>query len=256
MALTRITCAALTVAALLGSAHASPPRDLGKLGVSLAELRAQIDGLSSALQSAKEGKRSEERTLKTRLQELELDLSRERLRLKQLREQAAKRDGEAKAAKDANAALKPAILGAIETIRAGVALTIPFHLEARLKELDKLKQRLESGALTAPRSLAQLWAQVDDELRLSQGSAVDQQEIEVDGAKVLAKIARVGTAMLFFTTPDGATGYATRAKDGWAWKKASTPEDVQRIRALFDAFQKGIRAGWFELPWALLGVKS
>ena len=69
-------------------------------------------------------------------------------------------------------------------------------------------------------------------------------------------VARMGMVAMYFRTPDGGTGYAERAQGGgWAYRRAASSADEQRIRSLFDALEKQIRVGWFEVPNVLPEVR-
>ena len=97
-----------------------------------------------------------------------------------------------------------------------------------------------------------LWAFIEDEFRITKDNAIQRQTIDLDGEKMLADVAKLGTVMLLFRTDDGRFG--TVRKDGMSWRfeVADNEDDQKRIATLFDALGKQIRQGFFELPNALI----
>jgi lactam utilization protein B len=95
------------------------------------------------------------------------------------------------------------------------------------------------------------WASYDDALRLTKEIGQFKQEITLDGKATIAKIAKVGSLMMFFATPDDRVGYVKQDGNNYSYVVADNTERDQIID-LFDALQKQIRTGYFTLPNALL----
>ena len=98
-----------------------------------------------------------------------------------------------------------------------------------------------------------MWAFYEDEFRLTRENGIHAQTISLEGAEVLADVAKVGSMMLFFRTADGRMGAARKAGAEWRFEVASDEADRQRIAAWFDSLTKQIRQGWFELPNTMAG---
>jgi len=94
-------------------------------------------------------------------------------------------------------------------------------------------------------------------LRLTKEIGIFKQQITVGGEEKIAKVAKIGSTMLFFITPDEQMGYAKKSADKYTFVAVDDTESKKEIHALFDALLKQIRTGYFTLPNALLvsGVK-
>ncbi len=79
-----------------------------------------------------------------------------------------------------------------------------------------------------------------------------KQEITLDGKETMAKIAKIGSVMMFFATPDDKLDMSRKMARNtvMSWQKMTA--EREQIIDLFDALQKQIRTGYFTLPNALL----
>jgi hypothetical protein len=68
----------------------------------------------------------------------------------------------------------------------------------------------------------------------------------------MAKIAKVGSVMMFFATPDDRVGYVKQEDNTYSYVVVKDSTQRDQIIDLFDALQKQIRTGYFTLPNALL----
>ena len=68
----------------------------------------------------------------------------------------------------------------------------------------------------------------------------------------MAEVAKIGSVMLFFATPDNRVGYVVKDGDGYTYKTVRDKEERESILALFDALTKQIRTGYFTIPNALV----
>ena len=53
---------------------------------------------------------------------------------------------------------------------------------------------------------------------------------------------------MYFRADDGRMGWVVRDELGWNWLPTHDIEQQRQIAVLFDALEKQIRTGWFELP--------
>jgi len=114
--------------------------------------------------------------------------------------------------------------------------------------MREIESRLNSGAITPQRAVNQLWAFVEDEVRIAKENAIYSQTINLDGADVLVDVAKLGSVMLFFRTREERYGRAVAGADGWRWEVLEGSDQRQQIKQLFDSLRKQIRQGEFELP--------
>lgn len=239
--------------ALLIPAAAAWAGDQDKLAVELSRLRGEVEALSCELDAKKEDHRARLRSLASRKADLEMEIQREELRLRQARATRAKQRDRVSRIEKQKHALGPVLREALDLLRKATRDGLPFQLRGRLADLDRLESQLADHTLTSPTVLARLWSKAEDEFRLARENGLYKQVIEVGGEEVLADIARVGMIMLFFRTPDDGYGRAVRTGDGWAYRLYRDEDDIQRVATLFDSLKKRIRTGYFELPAALPG---
>lgn len=116
---------------------------------------------------------------------------------------------------------------------------------------------MKSGNITQEKALSLVWASYDDTLRMTKEIGVFKQQIEIEKEQKLAKVAKIGTAMMFFVTPDDEVGYVKNSGGVYTYVVAEDDTSKEQIHTLFDALQKQIRTGYFTLPNALIvaGVK-
>jgi hypothetical protein len=237
--------------AFLLIASTSVADEAGELASELSRLRGEVETLSADLELKKEDRKARLRSLASQKTELEMELQREELRLRQLKELRGKQKERVARNEGRKSALRPAIVDAIDIVRKAVEEGLPFKREERLADLDKLEKQLGDGTLGVPNALARLWSKIEDEFRLGRESGLYKQAIPLGGGEVLADVARLGMVMLYFRTPDDRYGRAVKTGSGWKFELYEGDEDAQHVRVLMDGFKKHIRVGYFELPDAL-----
>lgn len=242
--------AALLAAAIVLAGPALAADDLEARAARLAELRTEVSALQDRIAERKDGLDTELRALDAQRVDLDVQARREELRLAQLQ-------GEldamlARTASDAGLeeAVRPGFDRGVEELRRSVRAGLPFRVDERLAALDALAAQVEGGDLLPSRAIGRLWAFAEDELRLTRENVLDRQVVALPQGDVLADVARLGMTALFFRAPDGTRGHAARGADGWTWVVVEDAEVARRIDVLFDTLGKGIRTGWFEVPWA------
>ncbi|MBX2802660.1 MAG: DUF3450 domain-containing protein [Myxococcales bacterium] len=214
----------------------------------LSELRSEVEALQHEVTMNKGDMRTRLQALEAARTDLELKIRQEELRLQQL---AIEIDKERAVASDEGAAtdvLIPSIEAGAVAIKPVIEGGIPFRVSERLAAVDEIMNALTAGTLPAHKAANRLWTLYEDEIRLGRENAMDRQTILLDGQEVLVDVAKVGMVSLFFRAPDGGTGWAERSSGGWAWVRATDRADDRRILEVFDALEKQIRVGWFEVP--------
>jgi hypothetical protein len=215
----------------------------------LAKLRREVETMSQQLTLANEDLRSQLKAIEAQKVEIQVQIRREELRLAQIEGEATARKTELEAFSTRGAELGPAVHESIRKIRAAVETGLPFHLTERLAELDELDKQLAAGTMTPEAATARLWAFTEDELRLARENGLDRQVVLVEGAEVLADVARLGMVALYFRTDGGAVGTAVRKADGtWTWQTLEGRDAQKSVGTLFEKLAHGIRNGSFVLP--------
>ncbi len=251
--------AAAMVAAWVAPAAANG--DAGELARELAKLRADVERLSGDIERHKDESRARLRTLTAQRADLELELQRETLRVEHVTAAIGKERARIQAAAEAQAALVPVARELVAGLRRWVEAAMPYRKAERLEAADALAGKLERGELKPAQVVARWWEAVEDELRIARESALDRQVVTLDGPsgpeERLVDVLHLGMVGMVFRAPGDDPrhdryGRLVRQGAGWGWETFEGEADRQQVAALFDAFDKRIRVGFFELPNVLL----
>ena len=247
--------ALLGVTALAWCTSLAHATELDTRAARVAALRTEVETLNTNVGLAKEELTADLRAAAGQQAELEAAVRRQELRLERLLgdEQAALREVE-KQSRGAGEALEQEVRTGIHAFRGHVKRSLPFQSEARLKALAELEAHLNATTLPVEQVAARLWAFAEDERRLTRENAIGRQVATIDGDEILVDIARLGMIAMYFRTPDGRIGQVHRASSGWSWTVLPAESEAAQVDKLFDALEKGIRTGWFELPQPLIAM--
>lgn len=225
--------------------------DVTDLGRRLAQLRGEVETLSTSLSRDETETRDQMRSFARQKAELEAELKREQMRLQRIQQEMSQRKTLIAERKTDSEKLQPVFDAAVHSLRNHVQTELPFRAPERSAEIEKIVDQHRSGLLTTERALARLWSFLEDEVRLTRESAMHRQTLTVDGSEQLVDVVRVGMVMLFFKTGDGRVGHMVREGSSWTARTLHDTEDRKRVLHLFDSFKKQIRTGFFEIPNAL-----
>ena len=214
----------------------------------LAELRTEVERLSSEVREAQEVHRAELRSLELQKTEMQNRIRQEEVRLDQLQRLADKQRQTIEAESKAGEVLLPVLTQAMTDLEAQIQAGLPYHTDERLAEVGKLRTQLDEGTLSPQKASSRLWQLVEDELRLARESQLNHQVIDLEGEQVLADVARVGMIAMYFRTPDGRAGTVTGTPGAYTWTTYGDSTSVTQVNHLFDSLDKQIRVGFFELP--------
>ncbi len=247
--------ALLGLACLFGGSPATAQSQADALSEGLIRLRAEVEQLNSELELLREEQRSSLGSLNAQRAELEAGLNRQQLAAREVRAKLDAAQAEASEAGVEGEELKPLLETALRGLQAHVRAGLPFKTEERLAELDAFWAQVENGTLPPMRAVNRLWAFFEDEIRLTRDNGLYSQTIALGDERVLAEVAKVGSLALYYRTQDGRVGRAERTGESWRFAALSDAADIARIDALFDAYRKQIRQGFFELPLATGGAR-
>jgi len=238
--------------ALCGFAGTASAADYTEAAQRLADLRADVEALSEQLSEDKDVSRTRDRALEAQTVELDVQISRQEMRLERLlHEEMSQR--EALSGADEDTGFDDAVTHGIDVLREQVQAGLPFRKTARLEALDGLRTDLHTKRRTPEQAASRLWALAEDERRLTRENALDRQVIPLDGSEVLVEVARIGMVALYWRATDGAVGQATKSGSDWTWV-ALDGADADNVNELFNQLGKGIRVGHFALPGVLDGA--
>jgi hypothetical protein len=240
----------LTLATFLStSLCAKSDEDMVK---SIMNLRGDVESLYTQIDENKEAYKAQMKSLALQKADTDAQMNRKSTSIKLADLELQKVKLKIANTTTQNYELKPLINEVYNTLESSIKSGIPFKVAGRLNVIKKIKNELAQNSITQERALAQLWASYDDNIRLTKEIGIFKQNIEIDSKQILAQVAKLGSVMLYFQTPDKRFGYATKQNDSYAYKVVTNEEDVKKIKALFDALNKQIRTGYFTLPNALV----
>lgn len=219
---------------------------------SLMKLRADVEQLDTQIQDEKDGYKASMKSLVMQKNDLEATIAREDLKIKQIDQELAQVRAQIKEASKNSEGIKPLVLKAIEQLSSRIEAGLPFKTADRLADVRRIKEQLLSDLITPQKALALTWNSYGDAIRMSKENGLFKQTITLDGDERLAEVARLGTVMMYFKTPDERVGYVSKDALGWYYKEELNAEGKEQIAILFDAFKKQIRTGYFTLPNALI----
>ncbi|MEA2073149.1 MAG: DUF3450 family protein [Campylobacterota bacterium] len=237
-------------ALLLGTALSASTNE--KLVNSIISLRGDVENLYTEIKENKDSYHSQMKSLSMQITDSEAQINRKTTAIKLAKNELDKVTTQIKETSTGNTEIKPLVLNALVLLEKSIKEGIPFMVEARVASLHKIKADLNDNLITNEKALALTWASYDDTIRVTKEIGLFKQQIEVNGKKVLAKIAKLGSVALFFSTPTDQVGFVVKDGSKYSYKHITNPEDIKKIVALFDALQKQIRTGYFEVPNALV----
>jgi hypothetical protein len=243
-------CLAGSIAASSLLAEAS----VENMAQSLMKLRSDVQKLDTQIEDEKDAYKASMKSLVMEKNELETTLARDDLKMKQIAQELDKVKLQIEKASANSEGLTPLVMDALAALETHVAQSLPFKTKERLADIANIRTQLESGLVTPQKALALTWNSYSDAIRMTKENGIFKQTISLDGQDRLAEIARVGMVMLYFKTPDGRVGHVSKDVNGYMYQEAISKESGEQILALFDAFKKQIRSGYFVLPNALVEV--
>lgn len=241
--------AALAVLTLVAFGPSATLAESGAgLATALVELRSEVERLTDGLEDARRTRRSQAQGFAARKAQLEAELQREELRVRQLREARDRKRAQIEAAKADDAALLPVVKGGAEALRAHIARSIPFRRDQRREAVEQIEAKLAEGLLTPRAALSRLWALVEDELRMTRDTGLYRETLDIDGEPMMVDVVRFGAVGLYLRAGDGRVGTVSRVGGAWRTTLLDGEAEQARVNALFDGFKKQIRVGFYTLP--------
>lgn len=219
---------------------------------SLMKLRAQVETLDSQIDDEKDAYKASMKSLTIQKSELEATVSRQELKIKQIQKELTNVKEHITAASKNSEGLKPLVIEAIDNLIAYMQASMPFKTNERIESVQTIKDQLNSSLITPQKALSIVYNSYADEIRMTKENGIFKQTINLNGKSKLVEVARIGTAMMFFKTPNEEVGYVSKNASTWIYKEELNKEKQMQILNIFDAFQKQIRTGFFTLPNALV----
>jgi len=247
--LTRLISISAAVAISASSAYAAGDSEMVK---SIMKLRADVESLYNQIDENKDNYKSQMKSYALQISDTEAQINRQETSLKLTQQNIEDTEKKLETLGSATVDLAPIVNASIDALAKEIKAGIPFKVEERVAALMQIKSDMKNGNITQEKALALTWASYDDALRLTKEIGQFKQEITLGGKDTLAKIAKIGSVMMFFATPDERVGYVKKKGETYSYVVATDAAEREQIIDLFDSLQKQIRTGYFTLPNALL----
>jgi len=244
-----IVSALLSATLLTSSLSAQSTKDIVN---SIMQLRGDVEGLYTNIKENELRYKTEIKSLAMQSTDLESQINRESTALKLAKSELDAIKLKIKEAATGNDEIKPLVVEALSLLETSIKNGIPFMVKDRVNSLKKIRSDLDEGIITSEKALSLTWASYDDTIRITKEIGLFKQKITLNGKEVLAKVAKIGSVMMFFSTPSNEVGYVEKTGTTYNYKHITDPKDIKKIVDLFDALQKQIKTGYFELPNALV----
>ncbi len=219
---------------------------------SIMKLRADVESLYSKIDENKDAYKAEMKSQTMQIADSEAQINRQETALKLAESEMLRIKKKIAESSKKNESMKPVLFGAIDSLRTLIKTGIPFKVSERLSDLKTLQNNLINDVITEEKALQLIWASYDDIVRITKEIGLFKQEITLDGEQKLVKIAKLGTVMMFFASPDDKVGYVVKKGESYEYKIATNKESIAKIVILFDSLQKQLRTGFYSLPNALI----
>lgn len=223
--------------------------NLENLALALAKIRGEVEELQTQLDQEKEAHHNRMEALSSQLTDLSVEQRRQTVAIEKMQQSLQKQRELSLQSQDSGQKLKPVLLQVLDDYEAYIAGGFPFKTEERLNDVTALHDQVRNDLLEPKKAANRMWAFIEDEIRLSKENGIYQQTIDLNGDKVLADVAKLGSVLLYFQTRDNQFGMAKQQPSGkWLFVTTDDRDDQERIELLFESLKKQIRQGYFELP--------
>jgi hypothetical protein len=223
---------------------------------SIMKLRAEVESLYTTIDENKEYYKSEMKSLAMQSADNKAQINRKNTEIKVAQLELEKIRVDISETSSNSTDLRPMLLSGAELLKRSIYEGIPFKVEDRIASVDGIFKKLEEGLITQEKALSLLWASYDDNIRLTKEIGIFKQQITLNETNVLAQIAKIGSVMMYFSTPDERYGYVVKKDGKFTYKVSTDEQEIEEITTLFDALNKQIRTGYFTLPNALVLMEN
>ncbi len=204
----------------------------------LSGLRAQVDAAAADLEAERTATRDELAALRAEKTDLERQLRAEQAQAATLKALADEAADQAAALDERATRWHEPTKGAIEAARAYVHRGLPFAAAERLQTLARIERDLATATPDYARAGERLLRFVEEEEAMGGEVALTQHRMELQGQLQIVDVLRLGMALAYLRTQDGAYGWMYPTPDGsYATAVLDDPELVRAIEARFEAHE-------------------
>lgn len=223
---------------------------LMNLAQELVTLRSDLEKLHDQIKNQEELYQSQLQTLNIQKADLSASIQRDELRATELEQQLDHLKQTMSENFTSSTELIVAINQVTKNLKKYVSDSMPFKKSERLGAIESLEKTISLQKKSPYKVANELWALVEDEIRLHRDLGLYKQVIKIDGKEQICEIAKIGMITFYYKTADGQYGMMKQNRKAQTWSpiKIDRSEDTSEIESIFDAFKKQIKYGPFSLP--------
>lgn len=208
----------------------------------LAELRAEVDTAAAEIELERSAARDELAALRGERAELERQLRAAQSRGKTLSRIQSEATERAEADEAQAIRWHAPTQAALAEAKAYVERGIPFAQAERAALLEQLERDLGAAKPDYGRIALRLWRFLEEEDAMVAELTRDQQRMTFGDTTQIVDVIRMGLALQYVQTPDGAVGWSVRESGTWRTELIEDPALAELIRARFEAHDNN--RGW------------
>lgn len=233
---------------IFGTVFANTDDSLTNLANEIAMKRTLVEELSSELEILKNDYNQELKSITNQKGDIEVQIKREELKLKQVDRDLNEFQGRIDEDKKSLDGISPVVLKALEELKRTTRSGLPFHVSEREKDIEKIERIIADGRVDSGTILARVWNMLEAEFRLTSENGIYRQTITIGGEEQLVEVARLGMVLMYFKTFDDRYGYVYQDSDLWKYDYLYDRDEEDQVKTLFESLRKNLREGYFELP--------
>lgn len=219
----------------------------------LESLRSQVDSLDAQVREARTSGLADIRALVGRRGELKLQLDRQEVRYRAAKSSVKSLEGKIAARKQSGEAFVPVVKEALGALREQIRKGLPYRVRQRLMALQEIEKEWQTGSTSTEGAAAKIWRFIEDELRLTEEVIFTKLPLTLNRGKArrMVRVARLGMVAMFAELGGGKYGHFVRdSKKRWRHQRIQKASVRKEVAKLFDALDKNILEGAYELPFS------
>ncbi len=200
------------------------------------ELRQNVETVSQELDQQNQRQNAEIEMLVQRKNELELNFSRDRLKLQVLKNKSEWNQNHKisglKTSKSDAVFIKKWILG----LQNWVQRSLPINQESRLEQILEFEKRLQAEEPVEV-LIWDIWSFIDGEIKMTKSNQYELMNLPL-ADPTLAEVARIGMLQVYFKTPDKQYGYAVKNDKKWTYQITNQEIEKAAIQKILNAVKE------------------
>ncbi|MBY0315138.1 MAG: hypothetical protein K2Q26_06440 [Bdellovibrionales bacterium] len=212
------------------------------------QLRGELETLQKETEALQKEKQVELEQWSQRRQEATQGLDREKMRSLQIHEKLKRLQAKVKHQGKVDPKSSQRVLGWIEATERSVQGTLPFQIERRTGELTKLKERVQKGYEPMEFIVADLWAFIESEMKLTQTNEYRILTLKLKNQDQKVEVARLGMQWMFAKTTQGEIFALKKKASGWEWAPIEETDQQSSVLLLVQDLRNKNDSGYYQLP--------